>query len=483
MDGPLDTLRDLASQVGAVVADAFGQASVRDLTDGELVATMDAAGQLLRSAQALIAETAGEVEARSDAPDRAERLTTRWGCRTTRELVERVTRVSGRSAGDLVRAGRAVALTRSALTGQALPARYPALRASFAASAVTVDAVVGITIVLDAATTTHEHRAAAERGLAAAAPGDSAESTEGASDAASIVESGALPTADDLRLQAQVWAAYLDPDGAEPRDEKAQRLRGLSLGRCRDGLVPLSGHLLPEVAGQLQREWDAILNPAASTPVFTDSAQPDTGEAHDPRTGRQKNHDAFATILSAAARAGELPTLGGAAPTLVVSVRADDLVAGGGVGHIDGVDEPVSMTVARHVACAGGILRVTKTANGRPVALEVVDRVFTAHQRKAITLRDGHCIIPGCRVRAAWCEIHHVVEASRGGATATDNGVLLCWHHHRTLETGGWHIRMRGGVPEVRGPSWWDRAGRWRPVTKSPVGLRDHHDQRVRQQI
>ncbi|MFC4244899.1 hypothetical protein ACFOYW_16110 [Gryllotalpicola reticulitermitis] len=31
-----------------------------------------------------------------------------------------------------------------------------------------------------------------------------------------------------------------------------------------------------------------------------------------------------------------------------------------------------------------------------------------------------------------------------------DNGVNLCWFHHREIDTGPWQIRMRNGLPEVR---------------------------------
>ncbi|MFJ2550272.1 HNH endonuclease [Microbacterium sp. NPDC087591] len=70
--------------------------------------------------------------------------------------------------------------------------------------------------------------------------------------------------------------------------------------------------------------------------------------------------------------------------------------------------------------------------------------------------------MPGCHVPGSWCEIHHVQEHSRGGPTHTDNGVTLCWHHHRTLDSSGWEIRMDNGLPIVRGPAWWDPARRWR---------------------
>ena len=51
----------------------------------------------------------------------------------------------------------------------------------------------------------------------------------------------------------------------------------------------------------------------------------------DQRKQTQKQHDALAVLLSAAAASGALPTLGGAAPTLVVSVREEDLANGRGL--------------------------------------------------------------------------------------------------------------------------------------------------------
>lgn len=118
------------------------------------------------------------------------------------------------------------------------------------------------------------------------------------------------------------------------------------------------------------------------------------------------------------------------------------------------------------------IQRVTSTAEGRIVAIGVEERVFNRHQRRAIAHRDGSCIIPACGTPAGWCEIHHVTEHARGGPTHTDNGVLLCWYHHRFLDTIGWDIRMNAGVPEVKAPAWHGTDHRWRAVTISPVRLK-----------
>ena len=151
--------------------------------------------------------------------------------------------------------------------------------------------------------------------------------------------------------------------------------------------------------------------------------------------------------------------------------RAEDLESDTGWATIEGCDEPVSPTVARHIGCAGVIQRVTLAPNGRILRLGTEERLFNRHQRRAFALRDGGCIIPGCSVPAGWCEAHHVTDHAKGGPTHTDNGVLLCWWHHRFIDTFGWRIRMNRGVPEVQAPLWLDPTGRWRPVTKSRIRM------------
>ena len=182
----------------------------------------------------------------------------------------------------------------------------------------------------------------------------------------------------------------------------------------------------------------------------------------DSRSMAQRNHDTFATALIAAVAAGALPTLGGAAPTLVVEVTESDLRTGRGWARVAG--ERVHLNVAAHAGCTGTIQRVTMSDTGAIISLSTEQRIFTHHQRKAIALRDGGCVIPGCGVRSPWCEVHHVTEWADGGPTHTDNGVLLCWHHHRYLENSGWQIRMNGGVPEVRPPGWIDPNRHWHPT-------------------
>lgn len=460
-----DALSRLGDVLAQAVSGALGEEGLRAASDDEVLVALAAAGRIQRLVEAVVVEAAGQVIERDDARPHTDRVTTRYGCRNVSELVQRATRVSGRTATAIVVAAKAVQQRRSLSTGEELPAEFPALRAALLDGEVGVDGVSSVVGAFRGCGAGREQLLAADEELAAAARGEGADAAPPAS-------------ADELRAYASVWVAYLDQDGAEPDEARALRKRGFTIGRRNDdGLVPVRGHLLPEVAAQLQRGFDSVLNPrvdGAPTPGprFVDHGDDRDGpveSAADPRSHAQRQHDALAVLMTAAAASGSLPTLGGAAPTLVVSVRQCDLAEGRGAAWLPGDDEPISMAAARHVACTGSVQRVVTGPSGRIVSLATLDRIFNHHQRRAITVRDGGCLIPGCHVPPEWCEIHHVEEHSRGGPTHTDNGVLLCWFHHRTIDTGGWEIRMIEGVPRVRGPSWWDARRRWRPATKSPT--------------
>jgi hypothetical protein len=56
-----------------------------------------------------------------------------------------------------------------------------------------------------------------------------------------------------------------------------------------------------------------------------------------------------------------------------------------------------------------------------------------------VTLRDTHCVFPGC-TRRLYLDIHHIHWRSHGGAHSTDNCATLCRHHHRLIHEGGYTI-------------------------------------------
>lgn len=461
MDLLAQHLEDLRSQALAVLRAADAGRAFERASEGELALQLAAIAEVNRLAEALLIDAVGEVARRSGAAVRDDRMTSHLGCRDVVELVQQITRVAPHTAARLQRAALTVRPEISDTTGEKLAAPFPAVRAAMLDGVVGADGILAITGPL---------QATAPR-VAASARAEAAEIV--VAEARGEGPDGAPPAcAELLKIHAQTWALALDPDGAEPRERVAERKRALVLGVATPAGVPVRGHLVPEVAAQLQLIFDAHLAP---TVVFTNpyaEADDATDAPLDVRTRAQKQHDAFAAALGVAASSGLLPTIGGYAPTLVVSVDAADMASGTGYAHLQGCDQPISVAVARHIACSGTIQRITSRDDGRIISLGTEERIFNRYQRRAIALRDGGCIIPGCGVPAGWCEIHHVTEYARGGPTHTDNGVLLCWYHHRFLERIGWRIRMNGGVPEVQAPVWFDTSLRWRRTTTSPVRLK-----------
>ncbi|MDN3310063.1 DUF222 domain-containing protein [Microbacterium oryzae] len=506
---PSDVARQAATQLDGAAP------SVRQLRDADLVALVGIVEHLGRVVDALRVRVAGEVAFRSRRAD-DEALADRYGCRTGTELLERLTGASSRELRGRARLDESTR-TRTALTGEDLAPRLEHVAAGLASGLLGMEAAAGIMKAVDTARRgggDPERVDLMERHLVAIAtgtidpdaqPGDA----EGEAETDPLATLAPVPPLSVVNLHAQAWIDVLTADGAEPDHDGAMRQRSLTLTPLPSGAFRINGVLVPEAGALLQALLSAHTNPARNVRFTSDGdadGESDAGSLGasdseaanggaqwpevelpppdampDPRSATQKRHDALMAMLESASRAAETPSLGGAAPTVMVHVSADDLVPqanGSGsafarpVGHLDGVDAPVPLGVAERIGCTGDILRAVFSAEGRLLSLSSVQRIFTATQRKAIVARDGGCVIPGCTIPAAWCEIHHVQDYARGGPTTTDNGVLLCWWHHHHLEQSGWAIRMRGGVPYLAPPAWIDRECRPRPAQGSATRLR-----------
>jgi hypothetical protein len=461
---------DLPDGVFAPEADLFvvprPRAAAR-LDDDALVAALRETESIGRRVDALRVALAGEAAERSRRELGPDGLAQRLGCRNPVELVQRVTGCSATSANRRIRLGRATRAATS-FTGEVLPARFAHVAEALEEGLLGTDAAAAIVDVLTPAlqVTTPKRVRVAESEIVSGCVGS---------------DPGEPPAfdADCVRLQASVWHSVLDPDGAAPSERDVER-RCLRLLAPLHGLVPVTGMLMPEVAGALRQYTDACTNPR--TPESAGPARREAcGEVSsddqdglagaDRRSHAQKLHDVLAALIGVAARAAEAPSVAGNAPTLVVAVNAQDLVSGRGVAFADGVP-PISIAGARHIGCAGAVQRVVFDSNGRIVQLGAAERCFTGQQRRAMAVRDGGCVIPGCHVPAGWCEAHHVTpHAHDPDGTHTDNGVLLCWYHHRTIDASGWQVRMRSGLPEIKAPPWLDRGRGWRRATGSPARI------------
>jgi hypothetical protein len=290
--------------------------------------------------------------------------------------------------------------------------------------------------------------------------------------------------ADFLARIARRWTDALDQDGAEPSEELLRRIQGAFIRKPRHGLHHVEIFATADQFEHLVTVMNTATNPRTgpdSRPAAGPGAGSDegtgtgaesdaiavTGTAGDSAAGAeagaadlldqrsrpQRLLDGLVGACKAALATGGLPAAGGLRPQVVATIdyrdllkrlgRADPRYEGTGSLTFTG---PVTASTVRKLACDADIIPVVLGGNGRILDIGRASRVFPPHVRKAITARDQGCAFPQCAIPAPWCEAHHITYWSRGGATGTDNGTLLCSHHH-LIHKEQWTVRMRAGIP------------------------------------
>ena len=417
----------------------------------ESVAEVERLGRLADAARVAVAAAA--VSAGRSLPAAAEAI----GARSGADALAGCAGISEPEARR--RIALADALTPgSSMTGAATPERFEMLAASVREGLIGLEAALTIARELDAVRirATADDLVAAELGLVTLA----------------AARDGGVPArAEHVSDAAKAWASAIDADGARPREERMLRRRSFRMGlEDADGGRSFGGYLAAELAIQLDGLIEA--HRRAGTGVafvgaadgsndasddLDNEADDDEPIIRDARTPQQQRHDAFAAVITAAARALDAPSIGGASPAVLITVSVEDLHdpngrAGDPIGRVDGASTAFTRAAVERAIDRGGVQQVMLDHNGAILGIGSVQRCFTPTQRRAILARDGGCVIPGCRIPAGWCEVHHVVPHRAGGPTTTNNGALLCWWHHVNIDTGPWQIMMINGVPHVRGP-------------------------------
>lgn len=101
--------------------------------------------------------------------------------------------------------------------------------------------------------------------------------------------------------------------------------------------------------------------------------------------------------------------------------------------------------------CDAALHPVIVNSLGVPIDMGRTVRLATPAQRRALTVRDGGCVFPGCNAPAAWCDAHHVNHFEDGGPTDLNNLALLCRHHHGITHRTGWTMKL-GPPPDDDSP-------------------------------
>jgi Domain of unknown function (DUF222)/HNH endonuclease len=427
----IDTIRE-ATQLLALLG--VGAA----MPDSDLLtftAEVEGAGRIIDS---LRSSTAGEIARRSDRSLGNSGLAARHGFRTPTSMITSLTLVSGRAADRRSRVGQLVAS----------PA-LDTLATAMGAGSIDTDAAESIALALTPVLARTELAHVAH-------------------EVTQLVEFATTHCADDVAAAARSARDRLDVLGVEEREADLHAQRYLRFGRPVDGLVPLRGMLPPEEAGVVLSLFDARTSVRRKV-RFEPGAGSASGELDpdgeireqasgpmtivDERTMDQRRADTFVEICRiAAATLHDAPgdsKLSRGAGTLVVTISQEELAKGLGAARIDGVQEPMSASAARRMACNAGILPMVLGGKSQPLDLGVSKRCFSAGQRRAICERDRGCAAPGCDAPPSWTEVHHIHWWSHGGPTDYRNGILLCSFHHHRVHDGVLRVDIDDGVPRV----------------------------------
>jgi hypothetical protein len=550
------------------------------LSDEDLLQVTVEAEALGRLVDALRVSTAGEVADRSRWSLGHDGLGYRYGNRKPAIFLSQLLRTTQKEAARRVKLGSAVR-PPTGLDGVPLPSSHPRVEKAITSGDLNVDAALAIVGAMDDASRTA--------------------SWEDIDAATEVLVATALDeNADIIRVMSTVWREALDPDGAEPRDEKLRLKRAFRLGTEKDGLTPFSGALDPLRAALIrgalddankpgvmprflseedrvdatveveqidgttvrvpkdtrtkdQRQCDVLVGlveaglgndgtkyrHTTEVVVVVDSRDlppgvldaweaadpidPHLENCDDPRTTEllfdgddESDDDVDGTPDSdAGLTAGDIPEENDVhdGPAVDHSDHADDGNDGNvttginrtpfeveveldldadnhstdtstgtgdhldedftldrppsGVGWIDGVAEPISTATVVEEICSHGYRLLVTGPDGEILHLSRRHRYYTAQQVRALAVRDGGCVWPGCQAPPAWCHAHHVTEFENNGKTTVKNGVLLCSHHHHMLHNFPYRLRMREGHPELLAPVWLDPDQTWVPLGKS----------------
>jgi len=324
---------------------------------------------------------------------------------------------------------------------------------------------------------------------------------------AALIARATTATASQLRVTARRWRGRHAPRTAESR-RRALADRYVAVSPADDDLCWLTAllpavqamaiyHRLDDLAGAVAGPDDertapqlradvlaALLLDPEGTSLAADAIRPDGDEcghgSDDTGSGRRAvsaapggSHGAFLDDADAPALPG---CLRGIRPTVVLTVPVLSLLGHGDEpADLEGFG-PIDLETARElVGRASSLIRVlTHPETGAVLSVGRERYRVPADLRTAAELRDETCRFPGCRRRAARCDVDHSTAWQEGGSTALANLAVLCRKHHRLKHQAGWSITHGdGGVLHWRSPtgarhSTAPAASLWPPAPRPP---------------
>jgi hypothetical protein len=266
-----------------------------------------------------------------------------------------------------------------------------------------------------------------------------------------------------LHVVAPDQADAVDAARLDREERDAARKTSLSWGRDGHGSVSGRFRLPNRYAAMLAAALDAFTNPAGTDPVpLTEAschpgAQPGVAERAEDcakcaagptpaervaRLSPVVRGEAFCRLLETL-NVEQLPTTGGLAPTVVVTIPLTTLMGGLAAAAILGTDTLVSPGEARRLACAAGIIPAVLDGPGRVLDLGRRRRFATRAQILALRVQQhGVCAVEHCDRPAHACDAHHWRRAwADGGKTDLAGLALVCPRHHTAAHQPGMSLK------------------------------------------
>jgi hypothetical protein len=233
------------------------------------------------------------------------------------------------------------------------------------------------------------------------------------------------------------------PKKAEEQHEDAREARRVGWAHQADGTSELWATGLDGA--------DAVAMHAALRDLAAGwkAANPD-----DERTPEQRQADALVALVLGQPDAANGVSL---RPAVNVTVAASTLLGRDEQpGELDGFGA-IPAAVARALASdpTGTWRRLLTDANHRLIDVSARTYRPPVNMARLVRAQRPRCCFPGCRRRAIYCELDHVLDWQYGGHTAPDNLQPLCARHHQLKHEAGWTVTR-----ELDGTTLW----------KSPTG-------------
>jgi hypothetical protein len=217
-----------------------------------------------------------------------------------------------------------------------------------------------------------------------------------------------------------------NPEDYVVEEKQGVEARSLTLTSIDNGLVFVNG-ILDKVGGAALR---TALEPLAKR----------AGKGDDRRRERRLA-DALVDLSMHALDSGLLPQQGSQRTAMQVTTSLETLLGlcGAPAAEME-FSLPISAKAVERLACDCLKTRILLDSDSMVIDVGRAKRTVSGPKRKALNVRDKHCVWPGCDRPPTYTSAHHLVHWAHGGSDELPNLALLCYRHHWNVHEGNWQI-------------------------------------------